>query len=132
MRFVAVVNVLARVLVLFAASMTLPWGISFLLDDGAGQAFGWSLAATLGAALLLWLATFRERRELQVRDAASPIQHRGSVLHRRLFRERLRAHRERGDGARRSRRASPFAQYLARAHDLAWRNGCDRAGGRDP
>src|SRR6185503_5761599 len=68
MRFVAVVNVLSRVLVLFAASMTLPWGISFLLDDGAGGAFGWSLAVTLGAAALLWLATFRERRELQVRD----------------------------------------------------------------
>src|SRR3954468_17454280 len=68
MRFVAVVNVLSRVLLLFAASMTLPWGISFLLDDGAGPAFAWSLAATLGAALLLWLVTFRERRELQVRD----------------------------------------------------------------
>ncbi|MFL6573986.1 MAG: TrkH family potassium uptake protein, partial [Burkholderiales bacterium] len=68
MRFVAVVNVLSRVLLLFAASMTLPWGISFLLDDGAGRAFAWSLAATLGAALFLWLATFRERRELQVRD----------------------------------------------------------------
>ena len=68
MRFVAVVNVLSRVLLLFAVSMTLPWGISVLLDDGAGAAFGWSLAATLGAAALLWLATFRERRELQVRD----------------------------------------------------------------
>jgi len=68
MRFVAVVNVLSRVLLLFAVSMTLPWGLSFVLDDGAGGAFGWSLAATLGAAALLWLATFRERRELQVRD----------------------------------------------------------------
>ena len=68
MRFVAVVNLLSRVLVLFAASMTLPWGVSILLDDGAGQALGWSLAATFGAARLLWLATFRERRELQVRD----------------------------------------------------------------
>jgi trk system potassium uptake protein len=68
MRFVAVVNVLSRVLLLFAASMTLPWGISFLLADGAERAIGWSLAATLSAALLLWLVTFRERRELQVRD----------------------------------------------------------------
>jgi len=68
MRFVAVVNVLSRVLLLFAVSMLLPWGISFLLGDGARAAFGWSLAATFGAALLLWLATLRERRELQVRD----------------------------------------------------------------
>jgi len=68
MRFVAVVSVLSRVLALFAASMTLPWGISWLLGDGAQQAFAWSLATTLGAAILLWLATLRERRELQVRD----------------------------------------------------------------
>jgi trk system potassium uptake protein TrkH len=68
MRFVAVVSVLSRVLALFAASMTLPWGISLLLGDGAQQAFAWSLATTLGAAILLWLATLRERRELQVRD----------------------------------------------------------------
>ena len=68
MRFVAVVNVLSRVLLLFAASMTLPWGVSFLVGDGAQRAFGVSLAATLGAAALLWLATFRDRRELQVRD----------------------------------------------------------------
>jgi trk system potassium uptake protein TrkH len=68
MRFVAVVNVLSRVLLLFAASMTLPWGVSFLVGDGAQRAFGISLAATLGAAVLLWLATFRDRRELQVRD----------------------------------------------------------------
>jgi trk system potassium uptake protein TrkH len=68
MRFIAVINVLSRVLLLFAASMALPWGISYLLGDGAQRAFGWSLAATLVAALALWLATFHERRELQVRD----------------------------------------------------------------
>jgi trk system potassium uptake protein TrkH len=68
MRLVAVLSVLARVLLLFAASMALPWAISYLLGDGAQRAFGWSLAATLLAALALWLATFRERRELQVRD----------------------------------------------------------------
>jgi trk system potassium uptake protein TrkH len=68
MRLVVVVNVLSRVLLLFSASMTLPWGISFLVGDGAQQAFVVSLAATLGAAVLLWLATFRDRRELQVRD----------------------------------------------------------------
>jgi trk system potassium uptake protein len=68
MRLIAVVNVLSRVLLLFAASMALPWAASWLLADGAQRAFGWSLAATLLAALGLWLATFHERRELQVRD----------------------------------------------------------------
>lgn len=68
MRIVAIANVLSRVLLLFAASMALPWAVSFLLADGAQRAFGHSLAATLAAALVLWLVTFRERRELQVRD----------------------------------------------------------------
>jgi trk system potassium uptake protein TrkH len=68
MRLVAVINVLSRVLLLFAASMSLPWGISALLGDGAQFAFAYALAGTLVAGLALWLATFQERRELQVRD----------------------------------------------------------------
>src|SRR5688572_12128133 len=68
MRLVAVINVLSRVLFLFAASMVLPLAISLLLDDGAQRAFAYSLGVSLGAALGLWLASFRERRELQVRD----------------------------------------------------------------
>jgi trk system potassium uptake protein TrkH len=68
MRFVAVVNVLSRVLLLFAISMALPWLFSYALRDGAHQAFGYSLAATLASGLFLWLITFHERRELQVRD----------------------------------------------------------------
>jgi trk system potassium uptake protein len=68
MRLVAVVSVLSRVLLLFAASMSLPWGISALLGDGAQLAFAYALAGTLVAGLVLWLATFHERRELQVRD----------------------------------------------------------------
>jgi trk system potassium uptake protein len=68
MRLVAVANVLARVLVLFAASMALPWGISYLLGDGAHLAFAYALGATVLAGVALWLATFHERRELQVRD----------------------------------------------------------------
>src|ERR1051325_9264210 len=68
MRFLAVVNVLSRVMLLFAASMALPWALSYAIHDGAQAAFGYSLAATLIAGLALWLATFQERRELQVRD----------------------------------------------------------------
>jgi trk system potassium uptake protein TrkH len=68
MRFVAVINVLSRVLVLFSASLALPWAISYALGDGAQLAFAKAFAATLAAGLALWLATFRERRELQIRD----------------------------------------------------------------
>ena len=68
MRLVAVLNVLSRVLLLFAVTMALPWAFSMGFDDGAQRAFAYSLAATLVCGLALWLATFHERRELQVRD----------------------------------------------------------------
>ncbi len=68
MRLVAVFNVLSRVLLLFAATMALPWSFSIGFGDGAQRAFAYSLGATLAAGLVLWLATFHERRELQVRD----------------------------------------------------------------
>jgi trk system potassium uptake protein TrkH len=67
-RLVAVLNVLSRVLLLFAVTMALPWAFSMGFDDGAQRAFAYSLAATLVCGLGLWLATFHERRELQVRD----------------------------------------------------------------
>jgi trk system potassium uptake protein TrkH len=67
-RLVAVLNVLSRVLLLFAVTMALPWAFSMGFDDGAQRAFAYSLAATLVCGLVLWLATFHERRELQVRD----------------------------------------------------------------
>ena len=68
MRLVAIVNVLARVLLLFGASMALPLALSLALNDGAARAFAYALAATTIAGLLLWLVTLRVRRELQVRD----------------------------------------------------------------
>jgi trk system potassium uptake protein TrkH len=68
MRLVAIANVLSRVLLLFSVSMVLPWTLSVVLGDGAQLAFAYSLAATMSAGLALWLATFHERRELQVRD----------------------------------------------------------------
>ncbi len=68
MRLAAVLNLLAAVLVLFAGSMALPWGLSYALADGAQRAFGLALAITLGVGLALWFATRYDRRELQVRD----------------------------------------------------------------
>jgi len=68
MRLVAVLNVLSRVLLLFAVTMTVPGAFSYALDDGAQLSFAYAMAATLIAGLVLWVATFHERRELQVRD----------------------------------------------------------------
>jgi trk system potassium uptake protein len=68
MRLIAVLNVLSRVLLLFAVSMVLPWGFAYGLGDGAERSFAYAVGATLAAGLVLWLATFHERRELQVRD----------------------------------------------------------------
>lgn len=68
MRPLAVLHLLSLVLVLFAAYMLLPLGFSLALRDGAHWSYGWSVAATLAAGGVLWAATRRAGRELQVRD----------------------------------------------------------------
>ena len=59
---------LSLVLLLFAASMLVPLAFSLGLGDGAHAAYAKSLGATLLAGAVLWLATLRAGRELQVRD----------------------------------------------------------------
>lgn len=68
MRPFAVLHLLSLVLVLFAAYMLLPLGLSLVLQDGAHGAYLWSVGATLAAGVTLWAATHRAGRELQVRD----------------------------------------------------------------
>lgn len=68
MRPLAVLHLLSMVLVLFAAYMLLPLGLSLVLQDGAHGAYLWSVGATLAAGVTLWAATRRAGRELQVRD----------------------------------------------------------------
>ena len=68
MRPFAVLHLLSLVLVLFAAYMLLPLGFSLAIEDGAHDAYLWSVGATLVAGIALWAATRRARRELQVRD----------------------------------------------------------------
>lgn len=68
MRLLAVLHLLALVLMLFAAYMLLPLGLSLALGDGAHWAYAWSVSATLAAGALLWGATRRAGREMQVRD----------------------------------------------------------------
>jgi trk system potassium uptake protein TrkH len=68
MRLAAVLHVLSLVLLLFAASMLVPLAFSLGFRDGVAAAYVESLAVTLIAAALLWGATHRAGRELQVRD----------------------------------------------------------------
>jgi trk/ktr system potassium uptake protein len=67
-RPLAVLHLLSLVLVLFSSCMLVPLAFSLALGDGAHWAYVESGAATAAAGAVLWLATVRARRELQVRD----------------------------------------------------------------
>jgi trk system potassium uptake protein len=67
-RLFAVLHLLALVLMLFAACMLLPLGLSLVLGDGAHWAYAWSVSATLAAGAMLWVATRGAGHEMQVRD----------------------------------------------------------------
>jgi trk system potassium uptake protein TrkH len=64
----SVLRVFSLILAIFSASMLLPLGVSWALDDGARDAYDEGIALSLGTGLLLWLLTRRHGRELQVRD----------------------------------------------------------------
>jgi trk/ktr system potassium uptake protein len=67
-RPLAVLHLLSLVLVLFSSCMLVPLAFSLALGDGAHWSYVESLAATAAAGAVLWLATVRSGRELQVRD----------------------------------------------------------------
>lgn len=67
-RVAVVVNLLSVVLMIFAASMLLPFGISLALEDRASLVHAEALYFTALTALLLWVLTRRARSELQTRD----------------------------------------------------------------
>jgi trk system potassium uptake protein len=64
----AVVGLVGRMVVLFALLMLVPLAFAVGQHDEAEQAFLISIAVTLGAGLIMSLATSRYRRDLQVRD----------------------------------------------------------------
>jgi trk system potassium uptake protein TrkH len=59
---------LSLVLLLFAGSMLVPLAFSWAYGDGAHAAYAKSMGITLLAGAVLWAATHRAGRELQVRD----------------------------------------------------------------
>jgi trk system potassium uptake protein TrkH len=67
-RLPAVLHVLSLVLLLFAASMLVPLAFSWGYADGAQAAYAKAMGITLLAGAVLWAATYRAGRELQVRD----------------------------------------------------------------
>ncbi len=67
-RLLSVLRVLALVLLIFSGAMLAPMAVSWHLGDGALSAYDEGIAATLGAALLLWWLTRRHTRELQIKD----------------------------------------------------------------
>ena len=68
MRLPAVLHVFSLVVLLFAASMLVPIAFSLGYADGAVPDYGKAMSVTLLAGGLLWAATRRAGRELQVRD----------------------------------------------------------------
>ena len=68
MRLAVVVNLLSVVLVVFAAAMLAPLGVSLYLGDGAQRAYDIAILATAFAGAAGYLATRSRPRELQTRD----------------------------------------------------------------
>lgn len=67
-RFLAVTNVLGKMVLAFGFTMLAPFCLSLWANDGAHWAFEKTILITTGAGLFFWLATWQYKRELQVRD----------------------------------------------------------------
>ena len=63
-----VLNVLGMIVMMFGLVMAFPLAVSWYLDDGASAAFDHAMLATVLAGGLLWLLTFRAKRDLHTRD----------------------------------------------------------------
>jgi trk system potassium uptake protein TrkH len=67
-RYLAIINVLGPVVMVFGLSGLLPLAISHALGDGAEFAYDEAIVVTLAAGAVMWFATRRFHRELAVRD----------------------------------------------------------------
>ncbi|MBA2483317.1 MAG: TrkH family potassium uptake protein [Nitrosomonas sp.] len=67
-RFFAVANVLGKMILVFGFTMLAPLCFSLWTNDGAQSAFYETILITTGFGMILWLATRRFRREMQIRD----------------------------------------------------------------
>ncbi len=67
-RFAPLANTFSLIVVLFGLSILVPLALSHVLADGAQSAYDETAALTLVAGAVLWLASRRFSKELQVRD----------------------------------------------------------------
>jgi trk system potassium uptake protein TrkH len=67
-RLFPVIRALSLVIFMFGLTMLLPVAVSWGLHDGAESAFDEAILLTLGAGLILWLITYRDKRDLTIRD----------------------------------------------------------------
>ncbi len=63
-----VITTLGLVLMLFSFTMLLPLLVAWLTDDGALTVYDESIGITFASGFLMWLATYRMKRELAARD----------------------------------------------------------------
>lgn len=66
--FLAVANILGRMILVFGLVMLIPCGTAYWMEDGSLAVFLDALLITLGCGTVIWLMTYRFKRELQIRD----------------------------------------------------------------
>ncbi|WP_120964970.1 potassium transporter TrkG [Comamonas sp. lk] len=62
-----VLRVLGMLMVMFALSMLLPFGVSWFTQDGIWRIYPWAMGITMAAGLLLWGGLHRHKQDLQPR-----------------------------------------------------------------
>lgn len=67
-QILSVVHIFSKVLMLFALAFLVPLGVSLMTGDGAQQAYHGAFLLTFVAGAVLWLVSYRARRELMTRD----------------------------------------------------------------
>lgn len=66
--FLAVANILGKVILMFGLILLIPCGVAYWMQDGSLPVFLKALLTTLGCGTTIWLLTYRFKRELQIRD----------------------------------------------------------------
>ncbi|MFP5418402.1 MAG: TrkH family potassium uptake protein [Gammaproteobacteria bacterium] len=67
-QILSVVHIFSKVLMLFALAFLVPIAVSLLTGDGAHLAYDGALLVTFAVGAMLWLASYRAKRELMTRD----------------------------------------------------------------
>jgi len=66
--FLAVTNILGRMIMLFGLALLVPCGVAYWTEDGSLSIFLHALFTTLGCGTAVWILSYRFKRELQIRD----------------------------------------------------------------